>query len=85
MARLPEESIDLKGVNAAVSVAVEPGERGEGLEVGVSSQALALALNGDLLRGNSLEEVFKLKLSFNSNHPFNFICDYICGMIYLSM
>lgn len=85
MLSLLEESIDLERANPATSVAVEPGEGSVGLEVGVSSQALALALHSDLLSGNRLEEVFKLKLGFNSNHPFNFICDYICGIDALSM
>ena len=82
---LPEESVDLQRANAATGVAVEASEGSEGLEVWVSGQALALALDGDLLRGNGLEEVFKLKLGLNSNHPFNFICDYICGIEVISM
>lgn len=67
-AHLPQEVIDLDAGYAAVGIAVETGESGEGLEVGVTSEVLSLSLHEDLLLSGSLEELLKLVLGLNTNH-----------------
>lgn len=59
---------DLEGANSAVGIAVESGEHGERLEVGVTSEALSGTLHKDFLLSSSLEELFQLILGLNTDH-----------------
>lgn len=77
---LPKEVIDLEGTNSAVAVAVESGEHGEWLEVGVASEALSGTLDKDLLLSGSLEELFQFILGLNTDH-FNLIYLFMMNLV----
>jgi hypothetical protein len=60
--------VDFEGADSAVGITVESGEHREGLEVGVTSEALSSTLDKDFLLSGNLEELFQLVLGLNTDH-----------------